>query len=183
MLATWRSQTQEFFIFTSATEGGWWLCFLPCLSVRLFVCVQDISKSCGRIQMKVCGHVRCATRTNWLDFGEDPDTDASDYWNCKVNFHHWLNWAKNDISQSCARIRMKLGGYIGCVTTKKWFNFGEDPNPDLIIFLSDSSPLRDRAKLIYGAWYLKKLWTNSNETWWTGWVCDHDKLFRFWWIS
>jgi len=26
---------------------------------------------------------------------------------------------------------MKLGGHVGCVTRKNWFDFGEDPNPDL----------------------------------------------------
>ena len=30
------------------------------------------------------------------------------------------------------------------------------------------------------AGYLKKLWTDSDETWWTGWVFDHDELIRFW---
>jgi len=30
------------------------------------------------------------------------------------------------------------------------------------------------------AGYLKKLWTDSNENWWTGWVCDKDELIRFW---
>ena len=41
-----------------------------------------------------------------------------------------------DISKSCGRIRPNLGGHVGCVARKKWFNFGEDPNPDadLIIF-------------------------------------------------
>ena len=29
------------------------------------------------------------------------------------------------------------------------------------------------------AGYLKKLWMDSDETWWTVWVCDHNKLFDF----
>ena len=29
------------------------------------------------------------------------------------------------------------------------------------------------------AWYLKKLWTDSEEIWWTGWVCDKDELIWF----
>ena len=43
---------------------------------------------------------------------------------------------------------MKLGGQVGYVTMTNLFDFGEDPNPDptTIIFKSDSSPLRDRAK-------------------------------------
>ena len=30
-------------------------------------------------------------------------------------------------------------------------------------------------------WYTKKLRTDSDETWWTGWVCDKEELFPFWW--
>ena len=43
---------------------------------------------------------------------------------------------------------MKLGGLVGNLTRKKWFDFGDDPDPDPTsgIFLSDSSPLRDGAK-------------------------------------
>ena len=39
----------------------------------LFVCEQDISKSCRRSQSKLSGQVGCVTRMNCLDFGEDPD--------------------------------------------------------------------------------------------------------------
>ena len=28
---------------------------------------------------------------------------------------------------------------------------------------------------------LKKLWTNSNDTWWTHWVFHKEEMTRFWW--
>ena len=31
--------------------------------------------------------------------------------------------------------------------------------------------------------YLKRLWTDSDETWWKGWVCNKDKLITFCWRS
>ena len=33
------------------------------------------------------------------------------------------------------------------------------------------------------AGYLKKLWTDTDEIWWAGSVCDKDELIRCWWRS
>ena len=38
--------------------------------------MKDISKSLGRIRMELCGQVRNITRTNWFDFGEDPEAES-----------------------------------------------------------------------------------------------------------
>ena len=59
--------------------------------VRLFVCVQDISKSCGRIWRNLSGQVGCLTTINEFDFGEDPNPDLDtrqNYLVFKVIFHH-----------------------------------------------------------------------------------------------
>ena len=68
---------------TCITKSGSKLCFHT--SVCLSVCEQDISKSYGWIRT-FDGQVVCVTRTNWLDFGEDPDPDTRIF---KVILHHW----------------------------------------------------------------------------------------------
>jgi len=45
--------------------------------VCLSRCAQDNSKSCGRILTKFFCKMGCVTRTNWLDFGDDPALDAA----------------------------------------------------------------------------------------------------------
>ena len=54
-----------------------------CVSVRLFVCEQDNSKSYRRILMKFSGYVLNRTRNKWLDFGSDLD-HCLDPW--KINW-------------------------------------------------------------------------------------------------
>ena len=43
--------------------------------MRLKTILHDISKSWGRIWMKLGGQVGCVTSTNWFDFGEDLKID------------------------------------------------------------------------------------------------------------
>ena len=65
-------------IITSATKGEGGDVFTP-LCPCFFVCLQDISKSCGQ--------VGCVTRMNGLDFGEDPGLDPTTRI-FKVILHH-----------------------------------------------------------------------------------------------
>ena len=43
--------------------------------VYLFFCEHDVSVSCGRIWTKLGGQVRCVTRRNCFNLGEDPNPD------------------------------------------------------------------------------------------------------------
>ena len=49
------------------------LCFHMGLSVCLFVCEQDNSKTYGRILIKFSGYVQNGNRKKCLDFGSDLD--------------------------------------------------------------------------------------------------------------
>ena len=64
--------------------------------------------------------------------------------------------------------------------------------PRLLIILSLPLPPKvDGGRLCFhpclSVWlwagYLKKLWLDSDEIWWTSWVCDKEELMRFWCLT
>ena len=61
-----------------------------------------------------------------------------------------------------------------------WTSESGSGRENYLILKSDSLPLRERGLNRYVERYLKKLWTDPDETWWTGWVRDEDKFFQFW---
>ena len=84
------------------------------------------------------------------------------------------------ILTSCGQIRMTFCGQVWCVTRENRLDFGEDTDTDRTTrILSDTSPLRDWAKNDISH-NISMLWTDSDKTWWTGWVCRKDALIRFW---
>ena len=67
-----------------------------------------------------------------------------------------------------------------------WVKFSKLPNccfhGNYCLFgYRNDNAIHDIFLVCLWAGYLKVLWTDSDETWWTGWVCDHDELIRFWW--
>ena len=84
---------------TSASEGEGGYVFMPfCLFICLFVSVQDISKSCGRIQMEILWTCWVCHKEELLQF----------WWRFRMQIRELLNFwshssplrdrAKNDIS-------------------------------------------------------------------------------------
>ena len=148
----WRSRSGNDNFFISLRHQRWIrLCFHPSLSVWL--CTGYLKKL-------------------WTDpdeilwTGLVCDTDELiRFWLRSVSGSNYLEYFKwfftierSDKKLSIARYLKKLWTdsdetwwHVGCVTRKNLFNFGEDPNLELdpIIFFNDSSPLRERAKLMY----------------------------------
>ena len=75
---------------------------------------------------------------------------------------------------------------------KLWTHWACDKDK-LIRFWWNPNPATGIKKMILHHWkigrkwyiarYFRKLWTDSDETWWTGWVCGKEKLNWFWWRS
>ena len=78
----------------------------------------------------------------------------------------------------CVQDISKHGGQVGFVTRTNWLDFGEDLDPATGI-LKVILHHWETGLNWYIARYLKKLWTDSDETWWTVCVCDKDELIRF----
>ena len=83
-----------------------------------------------------------------------------------------------------------------CPPMMNCFDFGEDPDPDASFFFRFYFKWFFTIERLNQKWlslsvslslsrisFKKKLWTDSDEIWWTGWVFDMDGLFRFWWRS
>ena len=83
-----------------------------------------------------------------------------------------------DVSKS-GRIRMKFGGQVACMMRTNWFDFGEDPYPATQIFFKWFLTIERLGQKWYIAGHLKMLWTDSDKTWWTRWVCEKKNWFNF----
>ena len=99
--------------------------------------------------MKFCGRVGCVTRTNWLDFGEDPNPDPTTRI-LKLILHHWEIGPKTICSTTSQIVADgfgrnlvdTLGARQGRIDSILMIRI----RIQLLEFLSDSSPLRDWAK-------------------------------------
>ena len=114
-------------IITSATEGGWSLCFYPCRSVCFFIRL-----------------LRKYLKKLWTELDE-------------ILRSAWV----------CDKDEM----------IRLWWRSESRSRPE--IFWSDSTPLSEG----HIAGYLKKLWTDSDETWWVSWFGGRNKLIKFWFRS
>jgi len=95
-----------------------------------------------------------------------------------------LSVCMEDISKRCEQNRMNFCGQFGCATRTKCWDFGEDINPDPRVFQVMLHHWEMEPKTIHSiSRYLKKLWTDLDETWWTRWVHDKDKFIQCWWRS
>ena len=75
----------------------------------LYVFEQDISKSYGRIWMKLGGQVWCVIMMNQFDVGDDPDTSI--FFNDPSQLRDRPK--SYEISKCYGRIKTKLGGCVG----------------------------------------------------------------------
>ena len=105
-----------------------------------------------------------------------PKVDGGCFHRC-LSICLFLFVCEQNISKSCGWIRMEFGREFGYVTKAKWLDFREDPNPylDPRIFKVIFHHWEIQPKMAYSR-ISQKVVTDSDETWWAGWVCNKKEL-------
>ena len=126
-LGIWQGRTDSILVKIWLLEFLKWIFTFERLSQNDIL--HNISKSCGRIRMKLGGHVESVRRKNWFELGEDLCLNTGIFkWFFIIERSGQKQF--NDISKSYEQIRTKLDGWVGLVTRTSRLDFGSGPCAD-----------------------------------------------------